>query len=78
MQRRDEIIQQMLAETKKREEEEFQIRDLGQTEGRAYSAVIFGQESTKNVKKWKKWERTKERREKKLEKREEKKKKRKK
>jgi hypothetical protein len=74
--RREEIIQQMLAETKQREkEEEFNIRDMGQTEGRAYSAVVFGQESSKNVKKWKQWEKSKERREKKLAKKEAKKKK---
>jgi hypothetical protein len=74
--RRDEIIQQMLAETKEREkQEDFQIRDMGETEGRAYSAVVFGQESSKNVKKWRKWERNKEKREKKLAKREARKKK---
>ncbi|NPD89453.1 MAG: hypothetical protein HGN29_12105 [Asgard group archaeon] len=65
--RRNEIIAQMLAETKEREkEEEFHVRDMGQTEGRAYSAVVFGQESSKNVKKWKQWERKKDRREKNL------------
>ncbi len=65
--RRDEIIQQMLAETKEREQEEgFQVRDMGKTEGRAYSAVVFGQESSRNVKKWKQWEKNRERQEKKL------------
>ena len=54
MKRRDEIIQQMLQETKKREEEDLTIRGLGETEGRKYSAVVFGQESNKNIKKWKK------------------------
>ena len=74
--RRDEIIQQMLAETKQREQEEgFQIRDMGETEGRAYSAVVFGQESSKNVKKWKQWEKNKEKREKRLAKKEARKKK---
>ncbi len=72
--RREEIIQQMLAETKQREkEEEFNVKDMGQTEGRAYSAVVFGQESSKNVKKWKQWERNKDKREKKLAKKEAKK-----
>jgi hypothetical protein len=72
--RREEIIQQMLAETKQREkDDEFNVRDMGQTEGRAYSAVVFGQESSKNVKKWKQWERNKERREKKQAKKEAKK-----
>ena len=48
----------MLAETKKREDKEgFKVRELGETEGRAYSAVVFGNESTKNIKKWKRWER---------------------
>jgi len=48
----------MLSDTKKREEDEdFQVRELGETEGRAYSAVVFGNESNKNIKKWKKWER---------------------
>ena len=69
--RRDEIIQQMLAETKEREKkEEFQVRDMGQTEGRAYSAVVFGQESSKNVKRWRQWEKNREKREKKLAKKE--------
>jgi len=54
MKRRDEIIQQMLQETKKREEEDLTIRGLGETEGRKYSAVVFGQESSRNLKKWKK------------------------
>lgn len=73
--RREEIIQQMLADSKQREkEEEFNIRDMGKTEGRAYSAVVFGQESSRNVKKWKQWERNKDRREKKLTKKEAKKK----
>lgn len=73
--RRKEIIQLMLGETKQREkEEEFNVRDMGQTEGRAYSAVVFGQESSRNVKKWKQWERNKDKREKKLAKKEAKKK----
>ena len=56
----------MLAETRKREEESgFQVRELGETEGRAYSAVIVGHESTKNIKKWKKWDRRRSRQEKK-------------
>ncbi|MCG3256906.1 MAG: hypothetical protein KAU62_12500, partial [Candidatus Heimdallarchaeota archaeon] len=56
--RRQKIIDSMLAETKKREDKEgFKVRELGETEGRAYSAVVFGNESTKNIKKWKRWER---------------------
>ena len=47
----------MLQETKKREEEEgLTVRALGETEGREYSAVVFGQESNKNLKKWKRHE----------------------
>jgi hypothetical protein len=66
IQRRNEIIQQMLAETRKREEfEEIQKRDLGKTEGKVYSAVVFGQESNRNVKKWRKMEKARLRREKK-------------
>ena len=58
IQRREEIIQLMLAETHKREQEEgFAVRELGETEGRAYSAIIVGNESNRNVKKWRKWER---------------------
>ena len=57
VQRRQNIIEQMLADTKQREQEEgFKVRELGETAGRSYSAVVFGNESTKNVKKWKKWE----------------------
>ena len=56
----------MLADTKKREEQEgFKVRELGETAGRAYSAVVFGNESNKNVKKWKKWEKRRSRQEKK-------------
>ena len=64
--RRQEIINQMLGETKKREEQEgFKVRELGETAGRNYSAVVFGNESNKNVKKWKKWEKRRLRQEKK-------------
>ncbi len=65
-QRRQSIIEQMLSETKKRVEQEgFKVRELGETEGRSYSAVVFGNESSKNVKKWKKWEKRRLRQEKK-------------
>ncbi|MCG3223086.1 MAG: hypothetical protein H7647_01370 [Candidatus Heimdallarchaeota archaeon] len=53
MKRREEIIQQMLKDAKKKEEEDLTIRGLGETEGRKYSAVVFGQESNRNLKKWK-------------------------
>ncbi|MHA1202139.1 MAG: hypothetical protein ACTSQ4_06440 [Candidatus Heimdallarchaeaceae archaeon] len=53
MKRRDEIIQQMLQDAKEKEEEDLTIRGLGETEGRKYSAVVFGQESNRNLKKWK-------------------------
>jgi hypothetical protein len=53
MKRREEIIQQMLKEAKKKEEEDLTVRGLGETEGRKYSAVVFGQESNRNLKKWK-------------------------
>jgi len=66
VQRRQTIIEQMLAETKKREEKEgFKVRELGETAGKSYSAVVFGNESNKNVKKWKKWEKRRLRQEKK-------------
>ena len=67
--RRDEIIQQMLAETRKKEEEGFAVRELGETAGRVYSAVIVGTESNRNIRKWKKWDRARLRREKKRAKR---------
>ena len=45
----------MLAETKKREQEAgVKVYDMGETAGKKYSAVIIGQESSKNIKKWKK------------------------
>ncbi|MHA1223715.1 MAG: hypothetical protein ACTSP3_10830, partial [Candidatus Heimdallarchaeaceae archaeon] len=53
--RREEIIKQMLEEAKKREED-ITVRDLGETEGKLYSAVVFGQESSRNIRKWKKFE----------------------
>ncbi|MHA1867257.1 MAG: hypothetical protein ACTSXD_04270 [Candidatus Heimdallarchaeaceae archaeon] len=53
--KREEIIQKMLAETKKREQEAgVKVYDMGETAGKKYSAVIIGQESSKNIKKWKK------------------------
>ena len=55
--RRQEIIQNMLAETKRREEEAgITVREMGETSGKTYSAVIIGEESSKNVKQWKKAE----------------------
>ncbi len=52
----------MLAETKAREEKEtVKIRKVDAHGKRAYSAVIFGQESQRNIKKWKKLEKKRQR-----------------